>query len=79
MNNALTNYMNQINFKRSLFGEAPLDPYTDFAEVYTQIDSLGSPEILSMDGELSIDEVAERTNMWIDAIYQLKEIEKEIA
>ena len=74
----LTQYIDQINFKRSLFGASPLDIYSDYVEVSEQIELLGSPEILSMDVELSREEVEQRTNMWLDAMAQLKEIEQEL-
>lgn len=77
MNNALTSYLDEINFKRSLFGQEPLDVYNDFDYVSETIENLGSPEILSADGEYSRAEIKRRTNKWIDAMNQLKEIKKE--
>jgi len=75
---ALTEYMAQINAHLAIFGEAPLDPYRDYAEVRQAVEVLGSPEILSKDGELSIDETVERTNTWLDAMAELDAIEQEL-
>jgi len=75
---ALTEYMAQINAHLAIFGEAPLDPYRDYAEVRRAVEVLGSPEILSKDGELSIDETVERTNTWLDAMAELDAIEQEL-
>jgi len=76
---ALIHYVDNINFRRSLFGAAPLDLYADYAEVSHQIEVLGSPEILSGDGHYTIEETTQNTNVWLDAMSQLKEIEKELA
>jgi len=75
---ALTEYMAQINAHLAIFGEAPLDPYRDYAEVRRAVEVLGSPEILSKDGKLSIDETVERTNTWLDAMAELDAIEQEL-
>ena len=75
---ALTEYMAQINAHLEIFGEAPLDPYRDYAEVRRAVEVLGSPEILSKDGKLSIDETVERTNTWLDAMAELDAIEQEL-
>jgi len=75
---ALTSYLDFINLKRSLFGEDPLDLYNDFAEVSRTIEILGSPEVLSGNGEYGRAETERRTNNWIDAMYELEEIEKEL-
>ena len=75
---ALTGYMDRINAHLAIFGEAPLDPYRDYAEVRRAVEVLGSPEILSMDGELSRAETEHRTNEWLDAIMELNAIEQEL-
>lgn len=75
---ALTNYLDQINYRRSLFGKAPLDLYADYVEVRTQVEALGSPEILSGDGEYPLEESRRRTDEWLDAMQELKDIGKEL-
>jgi len=75
---ALTGYMAQINAHLAIFGEAPLDPYRDYAEVRRAVEVLGSPEILAKDGELTREEVEARTNTWLDAITELDAIEQEL-
>jgi len=75
---ALVSYMDRINAHLAIFGEAPLDPYRDYAEVRRAVEVLGSPEILSMDGELSRAETEHRTNEWLDAIMELNAIEQEL-
>jgi len=75
----LTQYIDQINFKRSLFGKAPVELTNDIVEIRETIEGEGQPAQLSGDGEYSIDETARRTNFWLDAITQLNEYEKELA
>jgi len=75
---ALTEYMAQINAHLAIFGEAPLDPYRDYAEVRRAVEVLGSPEILTKDGTLARAEVEARTNTWLDAITELDAIEQEL-
>ena len=75
---ALTGYMAQINAHLEIFGEAPLDPYRDYAEVRRAVEVRGSPEILAKDGTLSRAEVEQRTNTWLDAITELDAIEQEL-
>jgi len=75
---ALTEYMAQINAHLAIFGEAPLDPYRDYAEVRRAVEVLGSPEILTKDGELTRAEVEARTNTWLDAMAELDAIEQEL-
>jgi len=76
---ALTRYMDFINFRRSfVFGQPPLDVYADYVEVRQEVEAMGTPEILSGDGEYSIDVTAHRTNEWLDAITELNEIEQEL-
>ena len=72
-------YLIRINDRRALFGLDPLDLYENFMEVHAEIESLGSPELLSKDGELSTTETRERTNFWLDAMVDLNEIYEEIA
>jgi len=72
-------YLIQINDRRALLGLDPLDLHEDFMEVHAEIDALGSPELLSKDGELSTTETRERTNFWLDAMVDLNEIYEEIA
>jgi hypothetical protein len=76
---ALDIYLNEINDRRALFGLAPLDLRKDFEEVYAEVNALGSPEILSKDGELSTGETRGRTNFWLDAMTDLDEVYEEIA
>jgi len=75
---ALTEYMDQINAHLAVFGESPLDPYRDYAEVRRAVEVLGSPEILTKDGTLTRAEVEARTNTWLDAIAELDRIEQEL-
>ena len=76
---ALIRYLDSINHRRSLFGRRRvLDLYDDYAEVRIEIEALGSPEILSGDGEYTREETEARTNEWIDAMLALDEIEKEL-
>lgn len=75
---ALVRYMDEINHRRSLFGKAPFDLYADYAEVRAEIEALGSPEILSHDGEYTRAETESRTNEWLDAIRELDSIEAEL-
>ena len=76
---ALDRYMDLINFRRGfLFDLPPLDPYCDYAEVRSAVEAMGSPENLSMDGELTRAETEDRTNDWIDAMVALDEIEREL-
>ena len=77
MNNALNIYMEQINSKRAIFGKEPLDLHADFDDIYVEVDALGSPEILSGDGELPIDMVEARTQLWNEAMDALDKIERD--
>jgi len=74
MNNALATYLDEINFKRSLFGEGPLDIYEDYNYLSDRLYSLGSPEILSKDGELSIEEHQARFDFWMEAVEELSQL-----
>ena len=76
--NALVAYLDSINARRALFGREPYDAYRDYVEVRTEVEALGSPEILSKNGTLSIDETAERTNEWLDAMQELIWIGEEL-
>jgi len=79
MNKALANYIDRINIRRSLFGgRPPLDVYDDYVELRTEIEALGSPEILAGDGEYTREETQRRTDEWIDAMVELDNIEKEL-
>jgi len=79
MNKALSSYIDQVNYRRSLFGSAPLDVYYDHVELREVIYSLGDPAILSGDGEYTREETERRTNEWIDAITELDWIGVELA
>ena len=70
---ALDIYLNEINGRRGLIGMKPLDPRENFTKVYTEIAVLGSPDILSKDGELSVEETRKRTDLWLDAMAELNE------
>lgn len=75
---ALTRYTDHINLRRAMLGRAPLDVYNDYVELRAEIEALGSPEILSGDGEYSVEETRQRTNDWIDAMLELDKIEQEL-
>lgn len=75
---ALNSYLDFINLRRSLFGQDPLDLYNDYAEIRAKIENLGSPEILSGNGEYPLEESRRRTDNWLDAMAELDSIEKEL-
>ena len=75
---ALVRYMDEINYRRSLFGKAPLDPYADYAEVRIEVEALGDPALLSGDGEYTRAETQRRTDEWLDAMQELNHIEAEL-
>jgi hypothetical protein len=75
---ALTRYMDHINLRRAMLGRAPLDVYSDYVELRMEIEALGSPEILSGDGEYPLAESRRRTDEWIDAMRELDRIEQEL-
>lgn len=76
--NALDIYLDQINARRALFGLGPLDPYADYVELRTEVEALGSPEILSGDGEYPLEESRRRTDEWLDAMDKLVRIGEEL-
>jgi len=78
MNRALVNYVDFINYRRSLFGHEPWDVYDNYAELREEIDVLGDPEILSGDGEYSRAETQRRTDDWLDAMAELDRIGQEL-
>jgi hypothetical protein len=75
---ALISYLDFINLRRSLFGQDPLDLYNDYAEVRRTVENLGSPELLSGNGEYPLEESRRRTDNWLDAMAELDNIEKEL-
>ena len=76
---ALDRYMDFINFRRGfLFDLPPLDPYRDYVEVRSEVEAMGTPENLSMDGELNRAETEHRTNEWLDAMQELIWIGEEL-
>jgi len=69
--------MDKFNAKRKLFDMKELMLPNDLAEIRMMMEVEGSPEILSMDGEISREAVEKRTNFWIDAMTQLNAYEEE--
>jgi len=76
---ALKEYMEQINAHLATLGEAPLDPYRDYADVRLAVEELGVPKILTKNDTLAQEEVVARTNKWLDAIAELDAIKQELA
>jgi len=77
MNHELQLYMDKFNAKRKLFDMKELMLENDFPEILAMMEVEGSPEVLSMDGEISVKAYEKRTNIWLAAMEQLKAFEEE--
>jgi len=77
MNHELQLYMDKFNAKRKLFDMPDLMLENDFPEILAMMEVEGSPEVLSMDGEISVKAYEKRKNFWSKAMLQLKAFEEE--
>jgi hypothetical protein len=75
---ALNSYLIEINYHRGRLGLGILDLYNDYAGVREIVEEMGSPEILSGNGEYPLEETRRRTDNWLDAMAELDNIEKEL-
>jgi len=77
MNYELQLYMDKFNAKRKMFDMKQLMLPNDLPEIRRMMEVEGSPEVLSMDGEISVKAFEKRYRIWLAAMEQLDAFEKE--